>query len=71
MTSFVDPEKADKLELLLEDWLQESDENEYVQGMLALSGLLVLGVEDRNMRRLFLNILDVIQIQFLNNIFYH
>lgn len=57
MKCHVDPEKADKLGLLLEDWLQESDENEYVQGMLAVSGLLVLGVDERDLRHLILNIL--------------
>ena len=57
MKCHVDPEKADKLGLLLEDWLQESDENEYVQGMLAVSGLLVLGVDERDLRHLIVNIL--------------
>lgn len=39
-------------------WLRESDEREYVQGMLALGGLVVLEIEDRESRQAVFDILQ-------------
>ena len=48
-----------KLECLLNDWLDNNWSCEYVQGMLALAGVVVVVVEKREERREVLNILCV------------
>ena len=50
-------DRANKLETLLIDWLEEDIEREYVQGMLALAGLLVITVNDRDLRHAIFYIL--------------
>ena len=50
-------DRANKLETLLTDWLEEDIEHEYVQGMLALAGLLVIVVGDRDLRHAIFYIL--------------
>lgn len=46
-----------KLECLLNDWLDVNPQQEYVQGVLALAGVLVMTVERRDDRRELFNIL--------------
>ena len=45
------------LECLLNDWLDVNPQQEYVQGVLALAGVLVMTVERRDDRRELFNIL--------------
>ena len=49
-----------KLECLLNDWLDANWRQEYVQGMLALAGVVVMTVEKREDRRDVLYILCVV-----------
>ena len=52
----VDPEKTKRLEITLNDWLNSHPDCEYIQGMLALGGVLVMVVDDRELRHDIFNI---------------
>ena len=52
----VDPEKTKRLEITLNDWLNSHPDGEYIQGMLALGGVLVMVVDDRELRHDIFNI---------------
>ena len=55
----VDAKNAKRLEILLNDWLDSNPQQAYIQGILAVAGILVLTVKDRLLCEEILNILFI------------
>ena len=55
----VDAKNAKRLEMLLNDWLDANPQQDYIQGILAVAGILVLTVKDRLLCEEILNILFI------------